>query len=200
MTDAKAAAASQAAPQAAKNTDREIWREHPDDYYADSIHVTEGGGIGLDCGGHVIVMPIRKWHALAAETRALPASGQAAAPPVEAVGQQGADAIELASATLTADEVRSAIAGSVRTQDDGKVVADEEAMTRLLNETLASKATPAGAAVGVEAVRTTLETHTWDDEDGCAGCGWTPDSEATWAEHILALLAAPRTEKPGGRR
>ena len=79
MTDAKAAAASQAAPQAAKNTDREIWREHPDDYYADSIHVTEGGGIGLDCGGHVIVMPIRKWHALAAETRALPASGQAAA-------------------------------------------------------------------------------------------------------------------------
>jgi len=121
-------------------------------------------------------------------------------PPVEAVGQQGADAIELASATLTADEVRSAIAGSVRTQDDGKVVADEEAMTRLLNEMLASKATPAGAAVGVEAVRTTLETHTWDDEDGCAGCGWTPDSEATWAEHILALLAAPRTEKPGGRR
>ena len=125
---------------------------------------------------------------------------QSDAPPVEAVGQQGADASELASATLTADEVRSAIAGSVRTQDDGKVVADEEAMTRLLNETLASKATPAGAAVGVEAVRTTLETHTWDDEDGCAGCGWTPDSEATWAEHILALLAAPRTEKPGGRR
>ena len=41
--------------------------------------MTEGGGIGLDCGGHVIVMPIRKWHALAAETRALPASGQAAA-------------------------------------------------------------------------------------------------------------------------
>lgn len=29
------------------NTDRELWRER-DDYYADSIHVTEGGGIGIN--------------------------------------------------------------------------------------------------------------------------------------------------------
>jgi hypothetical protein len=49
----------------ALNTDRELWREKPGDYYSDSIHVTEGGGIGLNCGGCVIVMPIRKWHALA---------------------------------------------------------------------------------------------------------------------------------------
>jgi len=49
----------------AKNTDREIWREREGDFYADSIHATEGGGIGIDCGGHVIVMPVRKWHALA---------------------------------------------------------------------------------------------------------------------------------------
>jgi hypothetical protein len=52
----------------ANNTDREIWRE-PDEgngsYYADSIHVTEGGGIGINCGGHVIVKPLRDWHALA---------------------------------------------------------------------------------------------------------------------------------------
>lgn len=50
------------------NTDREIWRG-PDEgngsFYADSIHVTAGGGIGIDCGGHVIVKPLRDWHALA---------------------------------------------------------------------------------------------------------------------------------------
>lgn len=53
----------------AKNTDREIWRgpdEGCGDFYADSIHVTEQGGIGIDCGGHVIVMPVRSWHKLAA--------------------------------------------------------------------------------------------------------------------------------------
>lgn len=44
-----------------QNTDKEIWREKPGDYYSDSIHVTEQGGIGMNCGGHVIVMPIRKW-------------------------------------------------------------------------------------------------------------------------------------------
>lgn len=52
--------------QAAKNTDREIYRE-PDktgngSYYSDSLHVTEGGGIGINCGGHVIVMPLKSWH------------------------------------------------------------------------------------------------------------------------------------------
>ncbi len=54
--------------QACVNTDRELYRE-PDQgggsYYSDSIHVTESGGIGMNCGGHVIVMPIRTWHALA---------------------------------------------------------------------------------------------------------------------------------------
>jgi hypothetical protein len=45
------------------NTDREIWRESRD-YAADSIHVTKACGIGINCGGRVIVMPIRAWHAL----------------------------------------------------------------------------------------------------------------------------------------
>lgn len=53
---------------AAKNTDRELYRE-PDQgngsFYSDSIHVTEGGGIGMNCGGTVYVMPIRRWHDLA---------------------------------------------------------------------------------------------------------------------------------------
>jgi hypothetical protein len=50
---------------AAKNEDREIWREREGDYYADSIHVTAQGAIAIDCGGHVIVMPVRNWHAIA---------------------------------------------------------------------------------------------------------------------------------------
>lgn len=53
----------------AKNTDREIWRG-PDEgcgnFYADRIFVTEGGGIGINCGGYVIVKPVREWFALAA--------------------------------------------------------------------------------------------------------------------------------------
>lgn len=47
-----------------ENTDRELWRERPGDYYADSLHVTETGSIGMNCGGYVIVMPIREWHKL----------------------------------------------------------------------------------------------------------------------------------------
>lgn len=55
----------------AKNTDVEIWRGpsrlenpelDPDRFYADSIHVTEGGGIGFNCGGMVIVRPAREWY------------------------------------------------------------------------------------------------------------------------------------------
>lgn len=49
-------------PFAVANTDRELWRERPGDYYADSIHVTEGGGIGINVGGLVIVRPLREWH------------------------------------------------------------------------------------------------------------------------------------------
>ena len=44
------------------NTDKELWRERPGDYYANSIHVTEGGGIGMDVAGFVIVAPIKAWH------------------------------------------------------------------------------------------------------------------------------------------
>lgn len=50
---------------AAKNNDREIWRETPGDYYAPSIHVTETGGIGINVGGTVFVMDVREWHARA---------------------------------------------------------------------------------------------------------------------------------------
>lgn len=53
---------------ARENTDRELWRG-PDEgngsYYADSIHITKMGGIGINCGGHVIVKSPRAWHGLA---------------------------------------------------------------------------------------------------------------------------------------
>jgi len=60
---------------AAKNTDREIWRRKspdsldPDGYYQPSIHVTEGGGIGMNVGGTVVVMPIEQWHQLALRSK-----------------------------------------------------------------------------------------------------------------------------------
>ena len=53
----------------AKNTDQELWRVRKGDYYADSLHVTASGKIGINCGGHVIVMPIREWHKLASENQ-----------------------------------------------------------------------------------------------------------------------------------
>lgn len=60
--------------QAAKNTDREIWRgksraEFGDDdrFYADSMFVPAGDveALGINCGGTVIVKPVREWHRLA---------------------------------------------------------------------------------------------------------------------------------------
>lgn len=47
-----------------QNTDKLIWQSREGDYYAHSIHVTASGGIGINCGGHVIVMNVEKWHAL----------------------------------------------------------------------------------------------------------------------------------------
>jgi len=50
---------------AAKNTDRELWRECEGDYYADFVFVTEGGGIGMNAGGKVVVKSVREWVSLA---------------------------------------------------------------------------------------------------------------------------------------
>lgn len=54
------------------NTDRELWRETAGDYYAPSLFVTAGGGIGINVGGYVHVLPIREWHALAEAARPTP--------------------------------------------------------------------------------------------------------------------------------
>ena len=61
---------------AAVNTDKEIWRETPGDYYSPSIHVTEKSrftkkiGIGINVGGHVYVKPVEEWHRLAERDKA----------------------------------------------------------------------------------------------------------------------------------
>jgi len=62
--------------QPATNTDRELWREREGDYYADSIFVTKGGGIGINCGGCVVVLPLRRWHAMGMCANASPTPGE----------------------------------------------------------------------------------------------------------------------------
>ena len=76
---------------AALNTDRDLWREPPGDYYANRIFLTEAGGIGLDVGGHCIVKTIAAWFKLAPEAAVIrsPKSGAAAAPsPEKALPEQ----------------------------------------------------------------------------------------------------------------
>jgi hypothetical protein len=46
-----------------KNTDRKLWQDPAGGEFADSIHVTETGGIGINVGGRVLVAPIQEWHA-----------------------------------------------------------------------------------------------------------------------------------------
>lgn len=47
---------------ASKNTDVEIWRKEPDNYYSPAIHKTIDGAIGINVGGSVIVMSVEDWH------------------------------------------------------------------------------------------------------------------------------------------
>lgn len=52
-------------PHPVQNTDKELWREPPDDYYSNSIHVTASGDIGINVHGRVFVKSLEEWHALA---------------------------------------------------------------------------------------------------------------------------------------
>lgn len=55
-------------PSAVENTDRELWRETPGDYYSPSVHVTVNGMIGINVGGTVVVQSPSGWHALYEES------------------------------------------------------------------------------------------------------------------------------------
>ena len=49
----------------AENTDVELWEEVKDDYYSPRIFVTKHGNIGINVGGMVHVLPVKKWFKLA---------------------------------------------------------------------------------------------------------------------------------------
>lgn len=46
----------------AKNTDTELWREPPGDFYSNSVHITQKGELGINVGGTVFVMTLKQWH------------------------------------------------------------------------------------------------------------------------------------------
>jgi hypothetical protein len=75
--------------QPAQNTDRELWREREGDYYSDSIHVTLCDSIGINCGGMVIVKPLRAWFALGKQSN-------------ETLGLQMADATAVSTSETSA--------------------------------------------------------------------------------------------------
>ena len=83
---------------AVENTDRELWRG-PDqgngNYYADSVHVTQGGGIGMNVGGHVIVMRPSEWHNVCKEAVELRNQLDVAQAKLAATKQLAIDAINL---------------------------------------------------------------------------------------------------------
>lgn len=45
----------------ARNEDREIWRKEIPGR-GESIHVTKNGMIGINVGGHAVIMSVEKWH------------------------------------------------------------------------------------------------------------------------------------------
>ena len=53
------------------NTDKEIWRQTPDDYYSPSIHVTEQNSIGINVSGTVYVKAVEEWHKFGDKLEAL---------------------------------------------------------------------------------------------------------------------------------
>jgi len=58
--------------EACENTDVEIWRETPGDYYSPNISVTQNGGIAINVSGLCIVKTVREWHMLAVEAEGIP--------------------------------------------------------------------------------------------------------------------------------
>lgn len=61
--------------QAFQNTDREVWRETPGDFYSNSVHLTATGGLGINVGGTVYVKPPAEWHRLASGARSTARAG-----------------------------------------------------------------------------------------------------------------------------
>jgi len=61
--------------QACQNTDKTLYKEPHSDHWGsfdDSLFVTTSGGIGINVGGTVYVMPLKEWHKLAVEKFPIP--------------------------------------------------------------------------------------------------------------------------------
>lgn len=102
--------------QPAQNTDRELWRERPGDYYADSIFVTADGQIGISGGGTIYVASLRDWCNLASGK---PFSGATEQPTLETSRNWWCPLCEkeVPPERVTHDEVHDACYGGC----DGKV-------------------------------------------------------------------------------
>lgn len=47
------------------NADKLVWQKDPLDPNSPSVHMTEGGGLGLTVSGRTIVLPVEVWHSMA---------------------------------------------------------------------------------------------------------------------------------------
>lgn len=97
--------------QAFQNTDREVWRETPGDFYSNSVHLTATGGLGINVGGTVYVKPPAEWHRLASGARST------AAQPADAGPWSLTEAGSLQSADFTHD-VQLGISGDFTNKDE----------------------------------------------------------------------------------
>ncbi len=74
------------------NTDVELWREREGDYFANSVHITEQGALGINVGGSVVVRSLEEWHALA--SRPTPSAGNDVTEEMIAAARAVADGVD----------------------------------------------------------------------------------------------------------
>lgn len=157
--------------QGIENTDRELWREREGDYYADSVHVTRGGGIGINCGGTVYVMPLREWHALASERAArernLP-------PPPGAAAERAGEAVAEATAQTSMVKRYSYLLRVGDFNGDDKELSDELANDKITTlEGAFKEGWSCGAAMTRAVLYSTERNASPAPAQGCPVCKCT---------------------------
>ena len=98
-----------------ENTDRHLWPQTtPHDAPVESLFVTKEGAIGINIAGSVIVMPLRKWHALYAAVEIRDQEMD------EMIAKLEASEKKLSAALQTVDEQDRFIAEHLTTRSDDK--------------------------------------------------------------------------------
>jgi hypothetical protein len=156
--------------QCAQNTDSQLWREPPGDAYANSIHVTEGGSIGINVGGLVFVKTLAQWHALAE-------AAQHVAEPTAAPNEPVAPPVDYWQDPITGDMVRYPLAERASPQAEvTKPLSDAlAAKAKRLAERYADAKESAGSASSAG-----LFTHDFID----VACIALPDGTVVWSDDI----------------